>query len=128
MKENNKLNSSDNFVKLPNDFIMQLSYCPPFIPYIVRTFLSVPSPLGFSTFSHPTLPYPPCVRTRTCSPAISCVYSCCIILPTEARCLKWPVRANQIYSAIVFNFLDIKWDYLNNIYISCSHFFRGQAA
>ena len=37
---------------------MQLSSRPPFIPYIVRTFLSVPSPPGFCMFSHPT-PYPP---------------------------------------------------------------------
>ena len=38
------MEKSDNFVKLPNDVIMQLYYCPPFIPHIVRTFLSVPSP------------------------------------------------------------------------------------
>ena len=73
-KKPTKRNNSDNFVKLPNDVIMQLSYCRPFIPYIAGTFLSVPSPSGFSMFSHPTLPYPPCTYSHM-FPVISCVYS-----------------------------------------------------
>ena len=90
------MNNSYNFVKLPNDVIMQLSY----IVALLFPILSVPSCQSLARQVSPCFPIQQFpflhVRTRICSLLSHVCILRSIIFPNGARYLKWPVSANQI--------------------------------
>ena len=118
--------SSPNFEKKPTNWITLitlLSYqmtssCICRIVALLFPILSVPSPPGFSMFSYPTLPYPPCTYSHM-FPVISCVYSSFYYFSHWSPVPEMAGKRKSNFTPRLFLMsyvLNIKGDYLNNTF------------